>query len=171
MGNAQMRDGDTVFLCRVAGVAVHDNRVLLHRSEHDEFWALPGGRLNVGETAADALRREMVEEVGVEVAVGRLLWVVENFFNHYPLDQLPDPSTSSNHHEIGLYLEMELPHELTAVDSFMGHELAGTSREFALEFRWFERTGLAFVDVRPAAVKDLLAEPLPAGVSTIVNTG
>jgi ADP-ribose pyrophosphatase YjhB (NUDIX family) len=109
LGKAQFRDGDTVFLCRVAGVAVHEGRVLLHRSEHDDFWALPGGRIEVGESSTQALRREMLEEVGAEVTVGRLLWVVENFFQHYPLDQSPDTAISIDHHEIGWYLEMEVP--------------------------------------------------------------
>lgn len=170
MGHAQLRDGDTVFLCRVAGVAEHADRILLHRSMHDEFWALPGGRLEVGETSAEALRREMLEEVDVDVKVGRLLWVVENFFNHYPLDQPPDPSLTSAHHEIGLYLAMELPAEFANTMSFMGGELKGTTNELALEFRWFDRAEIAEIDFRPASLKQLLNEPLPEGVRTIVNT-
>lgn len=169
MGHAQLRDGETVFLCRVAGIAVHEDRVLLHRSEHDDFWALPGGRLEVGETAADALRREMMEEVDADVKVGRLLWVVENFFNHYPLDQPPDTSLANAHHEIGLYLSMELPAHLLNATSFLGGELTGTSNEFTLEFRWFDRDEIAEIDFRPASLHELLSEPLPDGVPTIVN--
>lgn len=170
MGHAQLRDGDTVFLCRVAGVAEHEGRVLLHRSIHDQFWALPGGRLEVGETSAKALHREMLEEVDVDVKVGRLLWVVENFFDHYPLDQPPDPSLTSAHHEIGLYLAMELPADFSNRTSFMGGELKGTIDEFALEFKWFDRADIADIDVRPASLKQLLTEPLPEGVQTVVNT-
>jgi len=109
MGHAQLRDGETIFLCRVAGVAVVDDRVLLHRSEHDDFWALPGGRLEVGETMTEALRREMREEVEVDVEVGRLLWVIENFFDHYPLDQPPDTSLRSAHHELGFFTSWGSP--------------------------------------------------------------
>lgn len=90
MGHAQLRDDGTIFMCRVAGVAVHDDRVLLHRSGHDDFWALLGGRLEVGETSVAGLRREMREELDVDVTVGRLLWVIENFFDHHPLDMPPD---------------------------------------------------------------------------------
>jgi ADP-ribose pyrophosphatase YjhB (NUDIX family) len=171
LGKAQFRDGDTVFLCRVAGVAVHEGRVLLHRSEHDDFWALPGGRIEVGESSTQALRREMLEEVGAEVTVGRLLWVVENFFQHYPLDQSPDTTISIDHHEIGLYLEMEVPDHMTDVTSFGGRELVGTSDEFALEFRWFDQAGLGDFDVRPSRLEELLTQPLPAGLPTILNHG
>ncbi len=171
MGHVQLRDGDTVFLCRVAGVAKHQGRVLLHRSVHDDFWSLPGGRLEVGETSAEALRREMYEEVEVDVTVGRLLWVVENFFNHYPLDRPPDPSQSIAHHEIGLYLAMEVPESLTNISSFRGGELKGTRDGFALEFQWFDRVDIGDIDVRPAILNPLLAEPLPQGVATIVSNG
>jgi 8-oxo-dGTP pyrophosphatase MutT (NUDIX family) len=169
LGKAQFRDGDTVFLCRVAGVAVYQGRVLLHRSEHDDFWALPGGRIEVGESSTQALRREMLEEVGADVTVGRLLWVVENFFQHYPLDQSPDTTISIEHHEIGLYLEMEVPDHMTNTTSFGARELVGTPDEFALEFRWFDQAGLGDFDVRPGRLAELLTQPLPTGLPTVVN--
>ena len=68
------------FNYRVAGVAMAAGRVLLHRREGDDFWTLPGGRPEPMEPAGDALRREMREELSVPVTVGRLLWLVENFF-------------------------------------------------------------------------------------------
>lgn len=171
MPAAQFRDGHTVFLCRVAGVAVDSGRVLLHRSEHDDFWGLPGGRLEVGETSHQALRREMLEEVGTEVRVGGLLWVVENFFDHVPLDAPHPGSGEIAHHELGLYLEMQLPPHLTDTTSFSGTELAGTPHEFALEYRWIEQSEVSRFDVRPAALTRLLSGPIPDPVSTVVDLG
>lgn len=71
-----------IFQMRVAGIAFRDGHVLVHRATHEKFWSFPGGRAEMGEQSQDTLAREMVEELGVEAQVGRLLWVVENFF-HY----------------------------------------------------------------------------------------
>ncbi len=42
------------------------------------LWEFPGGSVEFGETLADALRREMREEYGIEIAVGELLDVVDH---------------------------------------------------------------------------------------------
>ena len=42
------------------------------------LWEFPGGAVEFGETLADALRREMREEYGIEIAVGELLDVVDH---------------------------------------------------------------------------------------------
>jgi ADP-ribose pyrophosphatase YjhB (NUDIX family) len=41
--------------------------LLVEAADHPGRWAPPGGRLEVGESLADALRREMCEEVGLDV--------------------------------------------------------------------------------------------------------
>lgn len=57
----------------VAGVAVRDGRVLLIRSKRHGV-AVPGGKVKVGETHEEALRREIHEETGLDVVrVGRYL--------------------------------------------------------------------------------------------------
>lgn len=100
--------------------------------------------------------------------MNRLRWVVENFFDHYPLDQPPDTSVTTAHHEIGLYLVMHLPGHLVNT-AFPGRKLAGTPDQFAFEFRWFDRADLGDLDVRPARIGSLLTQPLPTGAPTVVN--
>ncbi len=56
-----------------------DEYVLLTNADQDEYWILPGGRVELGEGTRTALERELAEQVGHEAQVGGLLWVVENF--------------------------------------------------------------------------------------------
>ncbi len=59
----------------VAALIVREGRVLLDRrpdrGRHAGLWEFPGGKVDPGETDAEALARELREELGVEAVVGR----------------------------------------------------------------------------------------------------
>jgi ADP-ribose pyrophosphatase YjhB (NUDIX family) len=134
------------FHYRVAGVATHEGRVLLHRSEIDDFWSLPGGRARHLEPASTALRREMREELGAEVNVVRLLWVVENFFRE----------RGEAHHELGLYFLMSFD----PGSRLYSHDgpFPGDEEGLALEFQWYpqEERVLTQLPVYPAFLQQTL---------------
>jgi 8-oxo-dGTP diphosphatase len=56
---------------RVSAILQREDRVLLIRQEKAgrEYWLLPGGGVNAGESLIDALRRELTEEVGIEATL------------------------------------------------------------------------------------------------------
>jgi len=67
-------------LVGVGAVIVKDGAVLLVRRGHDPGrgeWAMPGGRLRLGETLAQAARREVREETSVEIEPGEVLSVTD----------------------------------------------------------------------------------------------
>ncbi|MBN2324777.1 MAG: NUDIX domain-containing protein [Spirochaetes bacterium] len=58
-----------------------DSSVLLvkHEKNGKSYWLLPGGGVRVGESAREALKRELYEELTLEAEVGDLLFVVETW--------------------------------------------------------------------------------------------
>jgi 8-oxo-dGTP diphosphatase len=67
----------------IVGVGVvvwHDDRVLLVRRGKPPragHWSLPGGAQQLGETVAEAARREVKEEVGLEVTLGDIVATID----------------------------------------------------------------------------------------------
>jgi 8-oxo-dGTP diphosphatase len=66
---------------RVCGICVEDNNILLvkHHSigESGILWAPPGGGMVFGEMAEDALKREFIEETGLEISIEKFLCINE----------------------------------------------------------------------------------------------
>ena len=63
-----------------AAVVIHDGRVVLIRrgkAPSAGEWSIPGGAVELGESVEAALRREVREETGLDIAVGRFLEVFE----------------------------------------------------------------------------------------------
>jgi 8-oxo-dGTP diphosphatase len=64
----------------VGAVIVDGDRVVLVKRAHEPLkgeWSLPGGTVEVGETLADAVVREVREETGLDVRVGPLIEVFD----------------------------------------------------------------------------------------------
>lgn len=68
-----------------AAILSGDRVLLIQRLTEPEAgcWGLPGGKVDPGETAAQAAHREIAEELGIEIALGDLLCLVEQFDPHW----------------------------------------------------------------------------------------
>lgn len=56
-----------------------ERRILMVKQHHEgrDIWMPPGGGIEEGENAKEAAFREVLEETGLEVSVGPMLWHVE----------------------------------------------------------------------------------------------
>lgn len=139
--------GESRFQVRAAGIVIHDEYLLLHRPKFDEFWTLPGGRVEISENAAAAVEREFLEELAVPVRCGNLLLLVENFFTF----------NGSPNHEIGLYFAVSLSEDAALLAK--NQVYAGVEAHKNLEFRWVHLSDLAVTDLRPQFLRESLNQP------------
>ncbi|PKR79161.1 NUDIX hydrolase [Halalkalibacillus sediminis] len=89
-------ENNIVFNYRVAAVMIEKGYVLIHKQTKDNHWALPGGRVEVLEDSQSSVKRELKEELNVEVKIDQLLWFSENFFEY----------KKRNFHELGLFYKV-----------------------------------------------------------------
>lgn len=138
------------FQLRAAAVVTHEGFVLLHQREGDNYWALPGGRVEPGEDARMTVEREMAEELNEEIECGELLYVVENFFEH----------EGKPNHEIGLYFQAKIRSNSIRLDKSQSH--AGSEAEKFLKFHWFRMEDVPQLNLRPFFLRESLANPMPS---------
>lgn len=65
-----------LFKIRCRAIILHEEKLLVvkHRPESD-YYALPGGHLEPGESLLECVAREIVEELGVQPEIRRLLYI------------------------------------------------------------------------------------------------
>jgi 8-oxo-dGTP diphosphatase len=111
-------DGENVLLARRG------------RPPAEHVWALPGGLIELGETAAEAARREVSEECGIAVTVGPVLGLFE------PMER--DSEGRIRYHFV--------------VVDFLADYSAGELRagDDAAEVRWVDPADFPAYDLQPA---------------------
>ena len=141
--------------CRAVAVIIENGRVLLHRTHSDDFWALPGGGIEFGETAAATVVRELAEELGAVFQVERLLWVVENFYTY----GLPT-------HEIGFYFLVRAEAGWPGLE-----QQTFCTEEDGVEviFAWCDLAEVATTRLYPSFLRAALCD-LPAAPMMIAHT-
>jgi 8-oxo-dGTP pyrophosphatase MutT (NUDIX family) len=122
------------------GVCAADGKVLLCRAKGGSSTYLPGGHIEFGETAAEALVREMKEESGLDFRVGKFLGVLENSFLQH----------GEKHCEINLVYEMSF------ASGRGGAETAVDALEPWIEFEWRSADDLASANLLPAEISKFI---------------
>lgn len=143
------KTNEYVFSYRVAGLLLHNGKVLLQKPQNDTVYAVPGGHVALGETNEETLVREFKEEINAEIKVGKLKWVGEIFFSW----------GDKKCHQICLFYNVILNDNTTIPlnGAFCGTETL-EDKSFKLEFSWIDIKDLDTIELYPIEAKKYIAE-------------
>ena len=105
---------DGILNIRVGAIIMKDGKILMVGNERSDYLYSVGGRIKFGETAEEAVVREVYEETGVKMEIDRLGFVHENYF-------YGDAPTNLGKliYEISFFFYMKVPENFTPIsDSF-----------------------------------------------------
>ena len=105
-----IRVDNGVVNIRVGAIIMKDGKFLMVKNERFEHLYSVGGRIKFGETAEEAVIREVYEETGVKMEVDRLGFIHENFF-------MGDIGIKLNQsiYEISFFFYMKVPEDFEPV--------------------------------------------------------
>ena len=95
---------------RVGAIILRDGKFLMSRNDRDRYLYSMGGRIQFGETAEQAIAREVEEETGVRMEVDRLGFVHEDYY----IMDIP-PNIGKPVYELCFYFYMKVPQDFEPV--------------------------------------------------------
>lgn len=114
---------------RSCGFLINDEMILVHKKKYDDFYALVGGNVKLGESTEKAIHREFGEELNISIEIKQLVWVVENFYTY----------DSKKVHEFMFVYLIDTNNELPAETFEMNSNI----------FSWFSKLELSKVTLKP----------------------
>jgi ADP-ribose pyrophosphatase YjhB (NUDIX family) len=112
------------------------NRILLQRRSDSGNWALPGGAMDIGETFAESVIREVKEETGFDVRIDRIVGIYSDPSHVFSYDD------GEVRQEFNICLActveggaLQVSNESTAVDFFAFEDIAGIQMHESIRVR------------------------------------
>lgn len=119
---------------RVAGIIIQEGRILLmfRRKDGQEYFAIPGGMVEKGETEEHAVVRQVFEETGYAVEIGQELW---------------------KHSGVKGKEKFYLMKNITGLEELGGPEAEINSEENYYELKWVPLVDLEGTNLLPKEIK------------------
>jgi 8-oxo-dGTP pyrophosphatase MutT (NUDIX family) len=133
---------------RVGAIIEKDGKILMVGNDTADYCYSVGGRIQFGESAEDAVRREVLEETGWELEIDRLGFIQEDFF-------LGDSPAKRGKliYEIGFYFYMKTPGDFAPRCESLTEEGRGEHLEWISPDT--EKT------IYPAFFRTMASDPVP----------
>jgi len=130
---------------RAAGIMIHNNKLLTHKSIDKDHYALIGGRITKGEKSTTTIKREIMEETGKEIEILGYAGTIENFFE----------MDSKKYHEIMFVHQIEFVNE---EDKKIEYTLSNIEGNKNLQYEWIDLNKIDEYEILPKAIKEILKE-------------
>lgn len=145
---------NTKFNYRVATLIRNNKKILLHKSKEEDFYAIPGGRIMIGENSKNALKREFEEEIGAKIHIKDYLGTVENFFEY----------NGKKYHEVMIVYESTFDSDS---DFYKKEKIVGLEENGKIEFIWKSVDEIKKLDLRPLCLKESIILNIP--ITHLIN--
>ena len=128
---------------RAGGVIIHNNKILTHKNINKDHYCLPGGRVEIGESSEETIRREIKEELGKDIEITGYIATIENFFE----------MENKKYHEIYFLHRIEFKNEEDKNIDYTMHNEEG--KEY-LKYEWIDIDKIEEYNIFPRCLKEIL---------------
>lgn len=144
--DVRIKTDKTVFNYCARAIIKQDEKFLLICVNDAPYYHLPGGHVEIGENSEAAVIREIKEEVGIDIELGKLILMNEQFYTKNGVDI----------HSMVLYY-LAIPKEKIATQNLVRIE-EEANKMIKNELRWVTCEELKNIDLRPQLVKNLMLD-------------
>ena len=137
--------GDYKLNVRAGVVIMHNNKILLHRNVNSDHYAMIGGRVEIGESSENTIKREIKEELGKDIKIKEYISTIENFFE----------IKGSKYHEIMFVYGIEFINE---EDKKIDYVMKNIEGKDYLQYEWIDLDKIDEYPLRPDVLKEVLKE-------------
>ncbi len=145
------------FNYRVCAIITHENKLLAMKDERSPYFYLPGGRVNLHETAEQAVLRELKEELRVDASIIRPLWFNQSFFT--------EDVTKEQYHELCVYFLVDISKTSLLEKGIKFSLIEGIHSH---TFEWLSFESLKYEYIYPLFIKDKIGD-LPNELTMITE--
>ena len=128
---------------RAAALIIHNNKLLVHKNDNEDFYAILGGRIQIGENSQETLKREILEEMGKEIEIKGYAATIENFFTF----------NGKNNHEYMFVYNADFKDENDKKILDMINNVEGNDY---LHYEWIDLDKIDSYNILPKIMKDVL---------------
>ena len=128
---------------RACALIIHNNKLLVHNNINENHVALVGGRVKIGESSEDTLKREIKEEMGKEFEILEYVSTIENFFD---ADDMP-------YHEIMFVYRVDFKEE---EDKKIVDSIKNIEGEDELKYDWIDLDKIEEYPLKPQILKSMI---------------